>query len=596
MSTLTSAKDWNRARALKLNEHFLTIAHALTCGAKIGDELQAAARLLNGLEVQFRDGAFTLEASPVTLRKEWDNWHRGGRKGKANPDHIRRPEALLCAYKAGCGGHKAMPRELIQELHRRCTLPTGGRDKHGKSPLSVAWNSLKRDFQLRRALPGIDYDEWPVGAEFPWHDRNASRHKPSRALRAAGNLGASAHKAASAYVSMNYRNLRKCELYTLDDVRLDITCMHEQTGEVVGAVCYILMEVASRAIVAYVIKPCVPDASAEVRRKSITEEDVAELLGYGLQAPGFGIGIGYPTHILFERGTTACSPAARLMLENMTDGRIKTHQTGMVGGVRWIGSPRDKAIGNSQGKGVIESFNRRLHYALLHLPGQRGNHAGNEPQNMGTLGKNAFRFDGSKGGRKNGGTGIDEDEQLAQLNLATGGKMKLRLNNLYFRDLEKCVQTAIETHNPEPGHAYRGHGTFEQVEVEAGVWKDRDEEIDSTQPREAMPETASHARTGVMSPAVRQPDAAPAGTTPRQYHLRPSAQSADASSGFIGPRQIGIYWAAWSKLAKACPSADRHAITRATLGANIPHKKLTPPQWAQLLQAFRTLAHQARNS
>jgi len=589
---LCASGGFSRARALKLHEHFLTVAHALKRGAFLKRELERVSMILDGAVLSFPKGDGTLgeavlRASYKTLDKEWRYWLAGGRKGEERDDYVCRSEALLLAYKPGCGGHRAMPRALVRELHRRATLPWGGRDKHGKAPISEVFKSLKADFEARKPLPGIDYDDYPVGAEFPWSCRTIWRKKPSRGLRAAGNRGAAAYKSTAAYVSLDYSKLRKCELYTLDDVRLDIVCMHEATGEAVGAVCYILMEVASRMIVAYVIKPCVPDAAEGIRRKAITEEDVSELLAYGLQAPGFGIGVGYTTHLLFERGTTACSEPAQMMLEGVTrtvdaDGvlsGIKVHKTSILGGVRWIGAPRDQARGNSTGKAVIESFNRRLHYALLHLPGQRGNHADNQPENMGVLGKPRFRFDGNqdaKNRRQNGGTQIDEDEYLAQLNLATGGTMKLRLNSLYFRELDAEVREAIARHNSEPGHAYRGHGTFDQAEVAPGVWKDRGSHETggpATGPR-CNGGNAQETQNNTPEPTVRT------------YTLNESPWA-------MGPREKAAYWQSWSRVAKARPDLDRHAITRRVLGCNVRHADLSRPQWAKLLRAFAAIVREA---
>lgn len=576
---LHSALPWNRARAAKLHEHFQVVAMSVACGGRIGVELERAARMLDGLTLHFQGGEMLLQASCKTLRKFWDRWNKGGPEGEENAKNVRRPEALLCNYKPGCGGHRAMPRELVREFQRRCTLVTGGRNKHGRSNLSDAWKSIQRDYQLQRPLPGVSYEGIAMGAEIPWSTRTMNRKKPARDLRALANMGASAAKAVSAFVRMNYSELRKCEGYTLDDVRLDIVCMHEATGEAVGAVCYILIEMASRCIVGFVIKPCVPDASEGVRRKSITQDDVAELLAYGLQAPGFGIGVDYATHILFERGTTACSPALKSTLEGMTN--IRVHLTGMVGGVRWIGSARDQAKGNSMGKGVIESFNRRLHAMLLHLPGQRGNHAQNEPQNMGVLGKPRYRFDGKGNGRQNGGTTIDEDEQLAQLNLATGGTMKLRLNHLFFRELKDAVAEAIAQHNAEPGHEYQGHRKHWQTEVAPGLWRDAGDVTGDWGMVDGEEERAEIPSTDHESPITATPV--------KTYVLKGTAGDA-----WIGGREASIYWKSWSQVAQHRPDLDRHSITRRVLGANVPHKQLTRPQWAKLLSAFRQIASEAR--
>src|SRR5581483_9786781 len=467
--SLTNQSAWQRARAIKLHEHFKAIAVRLQGrGVKIGEELKRTAHLLDGRTLHFHGGSHVLRASPQTLRREWDRWNAAG-------PQRRTANALLLQYRAGCGGRRAVPAKLVAEIHRRATMPTGGRDKHRRAPMSQVYKSLCDDFLARRPLPGIDYADWPEGAEFPWSQATILRKKPARALRLGGNLGFAAQKGASAYVLMDYSALRKCELYTLDDVRLDILCIDPRTGQAVQVVCYVMMEVASRFIVAYLLMP----------RHAINAMVVSELLVHGLQTPGFGIGVGYKTHILFERGATACSEAEQKVLETLTatlegvteepQSGIKVHRTSMNGGVRWVGAPRDKASGNAAGKGVIESFNRRLHYALLHLPGQRGNHWANTPENLGLK---------KLGERAAPGSLVAEAEKLARFNAEHGNRLALKLPLLTVPQLHAAVKDAIARHNHEPGHAYTDHGKFTEAEVSPGVWRPLPD--DATEVAEAL--------------------------------------------------------------------------------------------------------------
>lgn len=544
---LTQAKAWNRARALKLHEHFQTVALAVQAGSKVGNELDRVLRLLKGMLIKFPGGETALSLSWTTINREWGYWQKGGREGAEKDEHRQRPEALLLAYKAGCGGHKSMPRKLVAELHRRMTLTTGGRDKDGKAPITVAFNSLRTDFLARRPLPGIDYADHEVGAEFPWHYSTVCRNKAPRTLRALGNRGAAAHKGTAAYVSLDYSQLRKCELFTLDDVRLDITVIDE-TGDAIEVVLYVFMEVASRMIVGYVMKPAA----------HITQEDVDELLAHMLQVPGFGIGIGYVTHILFERGSVACSDAAQALIEGVTDNAVKIHRTGILGGVRWIGAPRDKSRGNAAGKAVIESFNRWLHYALLDLPGQRGNRFDNQPENMGDMGGARF-FEGC-GRREMKGTLIDQAEQLAQFEIATNNRLKLKLPMLRIFELNEAVRAAIKRHNTEPGHDYRGHGQTFEAEVRPGVWQG----------------------TGQAAPSKRS------------YTLHTGEATGGAAA--LSAKDRAIYWKCWQRVATARPDLDRHAITRRVLGYIRSHKDLTRAEWAKLLQAFAAIVRDAKSA
>lgn len=438
--SITSAKDWERERAALLN-NALVEALRLTDveGRKIKHALAEARKLVQG---KILPGDKFLRCSEASMRRFWDDWNRGGRTA----------DALLHDYS---GSKVKMPGELVREFQRRAT-------KEGSLNISAAIQSLYRDWKVGNVdLPGLgSREEWnrlhglPLDAptDFPVSVRTLYRWKPGKGELAGGVHGQARMRAVGPYVDMNYSTLRKGELYTLDDVRLDILCVDENSGKVIEVTCYMLMEVASRYLVAYVLKP----------RNAISQDDVDELLAYGLQAPGFGIGVGYTTHIKFERGTIACSKAAQLTLEAASHGRIKIHRTSMDGSIRWAGSPKDKASGHAVGKAVIESFFRRLHLALMQLPGQRGNKWANQPQNLG--------YEGA--GKLTPGSLSAEAEKLARLQMIAGKRIALRLPMLYLRDVDAAVKEALRMHNTEPGHDYSGHGTFEQAEVAPGVWQE----------------------------------------------------------------------------------------------------------------------------
>ena len=266
---------------------------------------------------------------------------------------------------------KRLPDEMVAEIKKLATAKTGGRDIHQNGIEAPAIRKkLTERWWRGESLPGLGtWQEWfkathpaiPLPAnppEFPWCDKTILRKMGPKALRRMGNIGHAAALKHMPSMKRDYSKLRKCELYTLDDVRLDLVALDDLTGKVVDVTCYILMEVASRSIVSFVLKP----------KNAIRAEDVDEMLAHGLQADGFGIGVDYPTHIWFERGTIACSEAAQRVLEAGSEGGIIIHRTSMDGGVSWIGSAADKASGHSAGKAAIESFNRNLHRHLLHLP------------------------------------------------------------------------------------------------------------------------------------------------------------------------------------------------------------------------------------
>jgi hypothetical protein len=453
--------SWQRQRVGIIVSEFTKLHDAIALESAplvsglVGIQGRIDGQLLDG-------GKRQLKASYKTLLRLWYIWQAEGRKSTA----------LLPDYQST--SHKGiMPDLLINEIQRLASNGTGGRDKDGNGmEAGQIHKHLVRQWKAGKALPGIGtWQDWwstnhptihpPSQApDFPWSSRTVLRKMPPKAISAMGNISNAAALKKLPSLDRDYSKLRKCELYTLDDVRLDFVCLDEISGRVVQMVAYILMEVASRSIVAFVCKP----------EDAIKAEDVDELLAHGLQADGYGVGDGYTTHIWFERGTIACSEAAQRVLETFSDGAIKIHRTSMDGGVRWIGAAADKASGHSAGKAVIESFNRNLHRRLIGMPGQRGNNFTNQPANLGVGDPSAK--DASRSER---GTIKSEAEKLAQFKLtalAAGADAKLKLPILTASQGVQAVAAAVRDHNNERGHGMQGFHTILEAEVGPGVWRE----------------------------------------------------------------------------------------------------------------------------
>lgn len=446
-----------------IDSEFRKLASAIELeGAPLVAGLNAIQGRIDGMPLD--GGKRTLKASVKTLTRLWYDWTGSG----------KRAASLLPDYSSP--NHKGMmPDLLVNEIQRLASNNTGGRDKDGNGmEAGQIHKHLVRIWKSGKPLPGIGtWQEWwmathpalalpAVVPDFPWHARTVLRKMPARAISSLGNIGTAAALKKLPTLDRDYSKLRKCELYTLDDVRLDFVCLDEISGRVVQMVAYILMEVSSRSIVAFVCKP----------EDAIRAEDVDELLAHGLQADGFGVGVGYTTHIWFERGTIACSEAAQRVLESFSDGAIKIHRTSMDGGVRWIGAAADKASGHSAGKAVIESFNRNLHRRLVQLKGQRGNNFLNQPANLGvgdTSAKDASRSDRS--------TLKAEAEKLAQFKhtaMAAGADARLKLPLLTASQGVAAVAAAVRDHNSERGHMMQGFHTILEAEVGPGLWREID--------------------------------------------------------------------------------------------------------------------------
>ena len=464
MSNLASSKLWQRKRAVLLHDAFRRGETRMqTEGITLAKMLSQALALLENTSVQCGTKVKVLRISFGSLKANYYRWKKGGRTA----------DSLLLNYTPGRQAEaRKLPRPLIQEFHRRLTLP-------GMAHLSVAYKSIVDDWLAGKPIPGV-----PPAAEllsratqasaggrstldFPYSRWTFYKHQPTPAERALGNKGFAAFKAKSSFVTLNYSRLRKCELFVLDDVRLDIIVLDDATGQPIELKAYIMMEAASRFIPGYVLKPAA----------AIRQEDVDELIAYTLQVTG--IGRDYPTHIKLERGTVAMSDAAQTVLEAATHGRIKIHRTSMDGGVRWVGSHADKRSGHWMGKAVIESFMRKLHLALMTLPGQRGNKHENQPANLGIESMGG----GGTSAKFTPGSLAAEAQKLAQFQIAidsleaktrAGGRCNLHLPMLYLSRFEPLFKAAIDRHNHEPGHDYSGHGHYHEAEIAPGIWKETD--------------------------------------------------------------------------------------------------------------------------
>lgn len=452
---------WQIDRACLLHREFADVALMVGCeGLALTALLAELAARLAGRPLG--DGKHLMRASTGTLVRAWYVWDAGGRNAAALMPAYRTPSHV-----------RHMPAELCAEIQRLASGPSGGRDMHANGiEGATIRKQLAKKWQAGEPLPGLGTwrEFWArtqpgspppaLAPDFPWSTKTVVRKMGTKALRTLGNVGRAKANKHLPHMQRDYSKLRRCEYFTLDDARADLVAIDELTGRVVEVLLYLFMEVASRQIIGFLCKP----------KQNIKAEDVDELVAHSLQADGFGIGVGYTSHIWFERGTVACSQAAQTVLEAGSDGAIKVHRTGMDGGTRWIGAARDKSSGHANGKAVIESFVRNLHRRLIHLPGQRGNTYANQPANLG-VGESAVK-DPSK--REAAGTLKAEAERLAQFKLtamAAGAAADLKLPLLTIASLQREIAAALKSHNSERDHGMQGFHTLTEAEVGPGVWR-----------------------------------------------------------------------------------------------------------------------------
>lgn len=142
--------------------------------------------------------------------------------------------------------------------------------------------------------------------------------------------------------------------WELDDVEQDWYALSTDLQRAIRPHGYAIMRTRTRQWVAF--------AATET---DITQAQVRELLGFALANQAGGI----PDQIKFERGTVACTPDLRSLLETLG---VKVSQTSMDGGSAVTGLLPDRAAGHFQGKAVIESNFKRLHNLQWDQPGQVG--------------------------------------------------------------------------------------------------------------------------------------------------------------------------------------------------------------------------------
>ncbi len=465
MKPIEQVPAWQQEKSMVIHRRFMELERRAKTGEKVKAIVAEIADDLADRTLIVRDPAgAVLEEKPFRASEKnlWTllaKWREGGRC----------PEALVPGYKSA-GSHRPMPTTLKAEIQRRATNNLAGHDSKGRAIMAGVYKDLCKEWMAGKFIQGLGtwQDFWredprtkglplpPVAPEFPWCERTFRRHCGSRALRDRGNRGDAAGKKHLPHVQINYAHLRKCELYTLDDKRIDHACI-DDAGNPVECFAYLLMEVASRSIVAVTLKPGSGD-------KRLHAEDVDELLARGLSTPGFGIGVGYTTHIKFERGDLACTEHAQMILESGSGGGIKVHRTSMDGDVVWAGTAADKQSGHWAGKAVIESFMRNLDNRLQSLPGARGNHYQNSPANLGFEDRHSVT-------KRDTLTKQAKDLGLIRADaLRRGEKSKIILPFLLFSQLSSAVMQAVRDHNESRGHGFQGFSSVAELEVAPGVW------------------------------------------------------------------------------------------------------------------------------
>lgn len=425
--------QWQRERAEKLHSICTTI-EAAGKGHK-GSAIENAVSSYDGTQLlNGKRPPKSLRISGPTLRRMYDCWLNRGKN----------PQAFELGYTAP---RKSVPRDVIIEWQRRLTSPGSTKTAH------AIFNEFRQEWRGGQSIAGLGtwWEWWAANRkdiplpdqapDFPFSYGALLRYRPDAVTTALGQEGLAAAEAALARITRDPSELRPCELFTLDDVKADVVVLDDWSGlmKLVEPTIYFMMEVSSRLIAGFVTRGT----------DAILQCDVDALIAHVLG--DLGLGNGYPTHILFERGSVACSVARQNFLEGMFPGQIFIHRTGMHSGKAYPGAYVDKASGKPASKGMIEAFMRKLHLRLSTLPGQTGsNQRVNEPAELDA--------------RKR------ETDTLAAIEAATGVKLETPI--LRLSQFAVLVDLAVKDYNADRDHECAGFHKQLQREIQPGVWQD----------------------------------------------------------------------------------------------------------------------------
>lgn len=356
-------------RALKKQEVLRAYHETLAAGHPPAIAMQDAVKATRHLfAVEFAEKEERTKKVPSddSLARNIRNWiatieERGG-FGNARPEAFCDDKS--CAHISARLVNK-IPRALIQDFQAKCV---------STARMSDAYRAIVIDWDMGREVPGLGHR---IGRQsFPFTYDQLVKFAPSNAARQMGFYGkARARARFLPHMETTTANLRRAEMYLLDDTRLDIIALDDLTGQPVELKCYIMMDLASRRIEGWTIV-----------EGSIQSRHVEALVARVLRSTG--VGRNYPTTIIFERGTVACSPARATYLESCFPGRLTIARTGMDGGKNHKGDYKQSGSGHWMGKGHMESMVRTFVFFAGHLPGQRGNIYANQPAALGLTGCN----------------------------------------------------------------------------------------------------------------------------------------------------------------------------------------------------------------
>ncbi len=321
---------------------------------------------------------YGLELSDERLRKYYDAWLKLGERALINkslcgraPEKKHLPAAIVDQFWAIYLDMKDKASEAAAWRSLMAKLVKGERLNGG-----LTWQSLYMQIHTSADLPEVcpwNHHNPPPG----WSQSNfAQQPKPSDVVAALALRGIGAAKAVLARhagVRINWESLRLGECYMIDDHDVDFRCMVQ--GQTVRLRLIVLIEVRTRRVMAYVVRPRLKDE--EGTERSISRRDVQHLIAGWLSC--YGLPRDYPAYFHCENAAAAITSDFEMILHRVTGGRLIIDRTALYSGVCQMASFRQSG-GTPTGKAPIESKFRLFDIELAHVRGATGRNYIHKPE------------------------------------------------------------------------------------------------------------------------------------------------------------------------------------------------------------------------
>ncbi|MES2596034.1 MAG: hypothetical protein V4662_11890 [Verrucomicrobiota bacterium] len=311
-----------------------------------------------------------LRMSPDRLRHKYGEWLVDPEGALVNwsmigkpPERRHLPDAIVAQF---WGTYLKMADKASKDAAWRVIMQKliGGEALNGGLTWGSLWLTLHPGRDLPRACPWNMHNP-PKG----WSLTSfAESECPSDLAIIAATKGIGAARALAAKdcgVKMDWASLRIGECYMIDDHDPDFYCWVQ--GQIVALRLIVLIEVRTRRVLAYVVRPRLVEEDGN--KRSITHRDVMHLLAGWLFK--FGVPRDFPSVLHMENAAATVSDALIEIMERLTGGRLSVDKTALYSGVVQKASFRQSG-GTPTGKAPLESKFRLFDIELALIRGQKG--------------------------------------------------------------------------------------------------------------------------------------------------------------------------------------------------------------------------------